>query len=50
MGYIGIMPHAGPSYMGQCIIGDGGKHCMGSGIMGMKWGGAYGIAPGTMGP
>lgn len=43
MGYIGIMFQAGESNVVQCIIGDGGKHCIGwawgSGIMGTKcWG------------
>lgn len=47
-GYMGIMFQPGGSNMEQCIMGEGGKHCMGwdmgSGIMGMKgWG--MGIGP-----
>lgn len=35
IGYMDIMFQPGPSYIEQCIMGDGGKHCVGSGIVGM---------------
>ena len=45
MGYIGIMFQPGASYIEQCIIGDGGKQCIGSGIMGINCCGVMGTGP-----
>jgi hypothetical protein len=53
MGYIGIMFQAGGSNVVQCIIGEGGKHCIGwawgSGMMGTNCWGPIGMGL-IMGP